>query len=189
MAKPAQSLAVKQPVPSPDRTEHQRAADLDRHTRKCAVCNHAQRDDIEDDFLQWDEPVAIVDEYELPSRSSLFRHAKATGLLARRNQNLRGVAERIMEFVSSSDVSGNTVLRAMRIYASITEDGQWREPAKRSVVTHIHKFEQRDIQTDASLSRIAPEPQLAQAENKALTIPLDEILIGTPKSSRGESSD
>src|SRR5690348_7912454 len=103
-----------------------------RHARKCAICNHPQREAIEDDFFRWDDPVRIYEEYHLPSISSLYRHAEATGLLARRRRNLRGVAERVLEYVDDAKVSGNTILRAMRIFAHVTEDGQWIEPPKES---------------------------------------------------------
>jgi hypothetical protein len=113
---------------------------LGRHTRKCAVCNHPDREQIEDDFLRWHDPWDIADAYDLPSRSSLYRHAEALGLLAQRRRNLRGVAERFLERVDDATFTSNSILQAMRLFAHITEDGQWIEPAKRAIVTHIHTY-------------------------------------------------
>ncbi|MGB6876592.1 MAG: hypothetical protein WBD87_11205 [Candidatus Acidiferrales bacterium] len=129
-----------QPRSSQDAQRNQRqiAISLARHARKCAICNHADRAAIDDDFVSWRSESAITLDYQLPSRSSVYRHAAATGLLQRRRLNLRGVAERIIERVAEAPPTAAAVLRAMRIFAQITEDGQWVEPTKRSVVTHIH---------------------------------------------------
>lgn len=188
MAKRTQPLAVSQPQSPATAPE----TALARHSRKCAICNHPERATIEEEFVRWAEPAGIVEEYELPARSSLYLHAHATGLLARRNQNLRGVAERIMEYVDSAEVKGNTVLRAMRIYASITEDGRWREPARHSVVTHIHRFESAKGEA-VPASPNDPQITLKPFETKSLpdsaAPSAKEILIATPNTSRGDSSD
>lgn len=132
---------------SPRSTENQESgaagrssAALARHIRKCAICRHPQREQIEDDFIRWYDPWTIVEDYELPSRSCLYRHVEARGLLARRRRNLRGVAERILENVDSAVITANAVLHAMRLFAHITEDGQWLEPPKRAVITHVHAY-------------------------------------------------
>jgi hypothetical protein len=111
---------------------------LSHHARKCAICKHPDRQAIDDDFINWRSHHAMAVEYQLPVRSSLYRHAEATGLLARRRRNLRGVAERILEQVADAPPSAASVLRALRIFTQITEDGQWVDPPKRSIVTHIH---------------------------------------------------
>ena len=129
-----------QPCSSQDaqRAQRQAATSLARHARKCAICSHPHRAAIDDDFVSWRSESSITLDYQLPSRSSVYRHAAATGLLQRRRRNLRGVAERILEQVAEITPSAHAILRAMRIFAQITEDGQWLEPAKRSIVTHIH---------------------------------------------------
>ncbi|HEV2489592.1 MAG TPA: hypothetical protein VGT03_07275 [Candidatus Acidoferrales bacterium] len=163
-----------------------------RHARKCAICNHPRRDEIEGDFFRWDDPVRIYEQYGLPSVSALYRHAQATGLLARRRRNLRGVAERVLENVDDAKVSGSTILRAMRIFAHVTEDGQWLEPPKESLVTHIHKFEQPASASPVSNNSqpvSAPHGLNGSVENKSLSASPEEILIGNESVSRGESSD
>lgn len=169
-----------------------RRPNLARHARKCAICNHPDRNDIEGDFLRWRDPVDIKVHYSLPSRSSVYRHAEFTGLLARRRRNLRGVAERILECVDDAKVSGNTILRAMRIFAHVTEDGQWIEPPKESLVTHIHKFEQPAPAPPVSNNSqpvSATHALKSSIENKSLKASQEEILIGTPNASRGEPND
>ncbi len=129
-----------QPRSSQDaqRAKRQATTSLERHARKCAICNHADRAAIDDDFVGWRSESTITIDYQLPSRSSVYRHAAATGLLQRRRLNLRGVAERIIERVDEAPPTASAILRAMRLFAHITEDGQWVEPTKRTVVTHIH---------------------------------------------------
>src|SRR5271170_3552543 len=43
------------------------------HARKCTICNHPERDEIEDDFVYWGHPATIVKKYGLTHRSNLFR--------------------------------------------------------------------------------------------------------------------
>ncbi|HEV2490077.1 MAG TPA: hypothetical protein VGT03_09735 [Candidatus Acidoferrales bacterium] len=194
MAKATQPLAPK----TPQTKLSSRGPDLGRHARKCAICNHPEREAIEREFLRWCEPAQIVCDYRLPCITSIYHHAHATGLLARRRRSLRGVAERILEYVDTAQISGSTVLQAMRIYAHITEDGQWIEPPKEFIVTHIHKFEPREPLTVAS----APAPQRnalnssetegqssASDRNNGLGGSPEEILIATVNASREEPSD
>lgn len=111
---------------------------FERHARKCAICNHPDYASIESDFVDWRSETTIVLSYQLPSRSSVYRHASAVGLLERRRANLRGVCERIIEHADEAPPSGMAVLRALRIYSQITEDGHWVDPPKHSLVTHLH---------------------------------------------------
>jgi len=111
---------------------------FERHARKCSICRHPECDSIESDFISWRSETTIARNYRLPSRSSIYRHAAAAGLLQRRRLNLRGVCERIIERVDEAPPSGLAVLRALRIYSQITEDGNWVEPPKHSLVTHVY---------------------------------------------------
>jgi len=128
------------PSPKKSRSSHNQSkseSPLARHTRKCSICKHPDREAIEDDFINWRSEETICYEFSLSSRSSIYRHAAATGLLKRRRLNLRGVCERIIERAEEAPPSAAAILRALRIFAHITEDGEWREPPKRSTVTHI----------------------------------------------------
>lgn len=171
----------------PSRPGLHNSSNFRRHSRKCAICRHPRREDIEEEFLQWHPPANIQEDYDLPSRSAIYRHAQATGLRKRRRRNLRGLAERILENADVTRPSGETILRAMRIYAHITEDGEWIEPAKRTVVHHIHSFAPRTDSTETT-SRDFPlvpsEPSLSQlAEPRPSAAPPNpspaEVLIGT----------
>jgi hypothetical protein len=53
---------------------------IERHSRKCAICTHPAREAIDQAFLHRPRHPNIVKDYNLPSLSSLYRHAHATGL-------------------------------------------------------------------------------------------------------------
>ena len=51
-----------------------------RHSRKCVICTHPDREAIDEAFLHQPRNQNIVKDFNLPSLSSLYRHAHATGL-------------------------------------------------------------------------------------------------------------
>jgi hypothetical protein len=106
--------------------------DLRRHRRKCLVCNHPEREAIEEFFLHWHEPSVLETRFHVP-KISIYRHAHALGLYARRAANLRPALELIIERAGFVRVTGDTVIRAIRAYACLSEDGRWAEPASRVV--------------------------------------------------------
>jgi len=108
-------------------------ASLQRHARKCHICHHPQRAEIEDDFLNWHGPDEIVSDYKLPHYSVIYRHANALGLRARRNENIRTVLDILVEQAETVRVTGNTILRAMRAYSCLQDDGTWVELPKRII--------------------------------------------------------
>jgi hypothetical protein len=110
-----------------------RAATLERHARKCAICNHPDREDIEEDFVHWHSPASLAAQYKLPDRYTVYRHARAVGLFELRRSKLRTVYEHILERAERVDVTANSVIRAAKAFASMTDAGEWREPP----TTHI----------------------------------------------------
>jgi hypothetical protein len=107
------------------RRKRRSPADIQRHTRKCRICCHPDRAAIEDDFLHWRNPHEIVNEYKLLHYSAIYRHARALGHTARRNENIRCVLDMLVEKASEASITGNTILRAMRAYSCLTDDGRW----------------------------------------------------------------
>ena len=192
--------------------KNQSKSALARHMRKCSICKHPDREAIEADFINWRSEETICYEFSLSSRSSIYRHAAATGLLKRRRLNLRGVCERIIERAEEAPPSAAAILRALRIFAHITEDGQWLEPPKRSIVTHI--VVNQDAATDSQSEPATAQPampsstadapeisktptsvyfseEIANNFQKHKHLPqhvASEILIGTQNASPGEST-
>jgi hypothetical protein len=123
-------------------------ASLQRHARKCHICHHPQRAEIEEDFLNWQGPNEIVSDYKLPHYSVIYRHANALGLRGRRNENIRTVLDILVEQAETVRVTGNTILRAMRAYSCLKDDGTWVEVPKKVIY-------QTDRKTAAASRRIS----------------------------------
>jgi hypothetical protein len=132
-SRPRRGLRTTRPGP-------QRAIDLsttpveERHSRKCHVCNHPDRDLIELDFLQWRSSRAIPIDHEIPE-NSIYRHAHALGLFELRRGNMRLALDRVIEKCSYAEATADTVVRAVRAQACLTDDGHWVEPARHLIVT------------------------------------------------------
>jgi hypothetical protein len=162
-------------LPAPHALSGQEQPNLGRHQRRCKVCHHPDRDMIEQEFLRWSSPCEISEQFDLGDASSIYRHAHAFGLFARRRLNIRCVAEQILEGADSVKPTGNSVLRALRAFTQITDDGQWIEPPKRVVVTHVV----RTISADA-ISHPAVRHNRKKRANPPQLPPAQQLLIATP---------
>jgi hypothetical protein len=106
-------------------TPSDKPVSLGRHQRNCSVCAHPESEEIEADFIAWRSPAAIADEYRLADRASVYRHAHALGLFAKRQRNIRAALERIIERAGEVDVTASAVVAAVQAYAKINSAGQW----------------------------------------------------------------
>jgi hypothetical protein len=133
-----------------------------RHTRKCIICRHPLRAEIDEDFLNWRNPHEIVDEYGLPNYSPIYRHARALGLTAQRNENARVALDTLVEKVETARVTGNTILRAIRAYSCLTDDGRWVEIPKYVIHESRKSPKQAKPPSGTSVSASNPAPQAAK---------------------------
>ncbi|MGH9731489.1 MAG: hypothetical protein ACRD4A_07290 [Candidatus Acidiferrales bacterium] len=124
-----------EPSPASSVNSATHSPSLERHRRKCTVCKHAERDAIEEAFLHWVSPDFITQEFELPDWSTLYRHAHATGLFAQRRRNVRFALENVIEHSDEVEITAAGLVRAVRAYASLTDSGEWVEPASRIIVS------------------------------------------------------
>jgi len=108
--------------------------DLARHARKCTICRHKDRPVIDFDYLNWRSTREIVRKYALPHRVAVYRHAEATGLTALRKSRLCSVLDSIIEQAETVEVTGATILRAMRAYSCLTKKGDWVDLPRRKIV-------------------------------------------------------
>jgi hypothetical protein len=136
---PDLSRAARTSKPRPVRKRRRAAArvqrsesPLERHARKCAVCQHSDRDEIEELFLHWHAPGEIAYDFKLPLRS-LYRHAHTTGLYEARQGELRSVLDRILEKASHVAPTGDAIIRAVRAYTCLSDNNKWVEPASRVI--------------------------------------------------------
>ena len=144
--------AAPAPLPSRDpETFHE------RHTRKCSICSHPDRAEIEFDFTHWLRPIDIVRNYDLISGRILRRHALATGLDAVRRRNVRSSLELIIEEANNVErPTSDSVIRAVHAYTHITDQGSWHNPPTHVIVssgTHLN------VGNNLNLSIQNPTPQ------------------------------
>jgi len=149
----------------PHRDEHSTVASMDRHDRKCAICHHPRRADLEEDFLNWRNADMLRKEYKLPHYRTIYRHARATGLYQRRRENLRFAAELLIEDVDQARPGPDTILRAINTCARLNDRGEWVEAVKHVVVSSGAQLTTPapDFQPPA-----APEPRQFATENAKL---------------------
>jgi len=155
---PLASLFPTPAIPSPP-------PDLARHARKCAVCSHPDRDAIEGDFVRWAALERIAERYKISDRSTLYRHAHATGLFVRRKQELGRVLESILEASETCTLdTADLIIRAARLYTHLDDYGRWFEPPRVQVIVAV---------PPSAVSVAAPPPpvmrQTAPAESDPQT--------------------
>jgi hypothetical protein len=117
-------------------TTKQRAA-LTRHSRRCNVCKHPDREAIELDFLRWRSPDDIAKDYGIADHSSIYRHVHATGIFARRRQTIRLALEPLLERAHTVKVTASAVISAVRLYAQMNDAGEWIRPVKTVIIHHV----------------------------------------------------
>jgi hypothetical protein len=117
--------ASNHPAPSPD---------LRRHSRRCVVCHHPQRNQIDFDFVHWRHPVDIVRKYNIRHRSLLYRHARATGLYAARSCDLRGALDHILDGRAPTPLNLEASVRAVHAYSHLSDPGKWFEPTRKLAI-------------------------------------------------------
>jgi len=127
-------------------------ANRGRHEYHCGVCKHPERESIERDFVAWKSPAAIADEYRLSNRETVYRHAHAFGLFAKRQRNVRAALERIIERTDDVEVNASAVVAAVQAYAKINARGEWVDRSE-----HINLNELFERMTRAELEAYAAD--------------------------------
>ena len=108
----------------------------ERHSRKCAVCNHDDRESIEEAYLNWTSPERIASQFDLSSYASVYRHVEAVGLAASRRRRKHAALDLIIERAGHARVTGGDVIRAIITSARIGDDGEYIEPVRRTQINH-----------------------------------------------------
>lgn len=160
------------------------APDLDHHSRKCQVCRHPHRETIEELFVNWHSPRDISEEFDGNPRldwPSIYRHARATGLYAKRSRNLRAVFDLVLENASSVTPTAQGVVAVVRAYTALTENNTWVEPERRVHITN-HVFRHgvpapssatsaRNLQAQGDSALFAPQMSAAQTSSSESGLP------------------
>ena len=131
--------------------------DLDHHSRKCQVCRHPHRETIEELFVNWHSPRDISEEFDGNPRldwTSIYRHARAMGLYAKRSRNLRAVFDLVLESASAVTPTAHGIVALVRAYTALTENNTWVEPERRVLITnHVfrHDVHHKDVPAPSDL--------------------------------------
>jgi hypothetical protein len=124
-------------TPEKPRAKRSARADLAYHRIRCKVCAHPKRDVIEQEFLRWRSPEKLAEDYRIADHSSIYRHAHATGLYARRRQRVRDALETFIERAREVKPTASEVIRAIYAYCHINDSGQWVEPPRHVIVQRV----------------------------------------------------
>ncbi len=100
---------------------------FERHSRRCIICHHPEREAIEEEFVHWRAPWKLSQDYKLNDYRTVYRHARAAGLLLQRRERLHSALDAFVESVDDVTFTGDTILRAMRTYSCIDSHGRWTE--------------------------------------------------------------
>ena len=115
---------------------------LSHHAARCGICQHPDRNAIEQGFLHWESPTLLALEYGLGRRRAIYRHARALGLFEQRGARTRRNLEFVMEQAETVTATASDVIRAVRAYSCLTEDGRWTEPAKRILIENVNRTQE-----------------------------------------------
>jgi hypothetical protein len=111
---------------APLRRAKEKSVNQGRHEAQCSICKHAQREEIEHEFVSWASTTKMAEAYGV-SRDSIYRHAHVTGLFPKRQHNVRAALEKIIEKSGEVDVNAAAVVSAVSAYARINANGLWIE--------------------------------------------------------------
>ena len=128
-----------------------RLSRLELHQAHCGICGNELQEEIDERFVNWECVSQIADDYEL-DRSALYRHAHATGLFPRRDRNIRRALSHIIHEADRVQVTADSVVRAVKIFAHINARGEWVNPPTHVVFSSTTSRPPRPASVDAELS-------------------------------------
>jgi hypothetical protein len=143
------------------RVPRRELTDRERHERKCFVCRHPHRAEIDDDILHRCNPRNITCKYNLSDYRCIYRHAHATGLMDRRRTHMRDSLEHVMERAESVKPSVDAVIRAVRACGRLNAKGEWVDPPKQ--VVYSTDSPRRAVSARLTLESSENLPQLPPA--------------------------
>jgi hypothetical protein len=117
------AMKAKKSASSPKRRARRMATGLEarlaRHRAQCRICRHAQRDEIEEEFLDWVPAREIAAEYKLGSHRAIYRHAHALSLFRARRGYIERVLDNIIERSGEAKITASSVISAIRLLVEL----------------------------------------------------------------------
>ncbi|HEY0703113.1 MAG TPA: hypothetical protein VGD60_10125 [Candidatus Acidoferrales bacterium] len=120
--------------PAPPRPYRDPETALERHARKCIICNHPDREAIELDYIHWRRAESIAKEFGFHFRN-LYRHAYATGLHQDRRRNVGSALELLIEDAAGVRTTAGDIIKAVRAFAHINDRGEWQNPPNHLIMS------------------------------------------------------
>ncbi len=105
----------------------ERLSRLELHQTHCSICGYEEQDEIDEAFVSWESVGQIAEDYDL-DRRAIYRHARATGLYAKRDRNIRCALGRIIQRAESVPATADSVVRAIKILTHVNAHGDWVQP-------------------------------------------------------------
>jgi hypothetical protein len=100
-----------------------RPPDLTLHQSHCTICSHDRREDIESAFLDWQPQAKIASDFKLGSRLVVYRHARACGLIERRNSSIRNALGNFIERCGKVRPTGQSFVAACVALSRLDSEG------------------------------------------------------------------
>src|SRR5690348_6053722 len=143
--------------------------DLERHRRKCVVCNHPDRQEIEEQFIEWRHPGDIANDFQIEEARYIRRHPRALGLYARRRDNYLFTLENLLERSDEIELTAAAYIKAVRAYACMCDTVRWTEPAIRVIGVRDSSAASQDrVDNEEQASSSASSLPQAASEDGAL---------------------
>jgi len=150
-----------------------------RHEAQCSICQHPQRQLIEEMWLDWCYTHGIAENFGV-SRYGIYRHAHALGLFSIRRQNGIRVLEKLMERGDVTEINGSVVVSAYKLFRELVRAeervGPVQGPDLKMLFERLSKEEREAYARDGSLPEwftraLAATPTDSQQGEKESQVP------------------
>jgi hypothetical protein len=109
--------------------EEAKAVNRSRHEAQCSICASPYRQEIEEAFINWQQPSNIAGNYEI-NRYALYRHAHACDLFSKRRRNIIRSLEWIIERAEFTSCCASAVVSAVQLYAKLIREVEEKAKGK-----------------------------------------------------------
>ncbi len=87
--------------------------------------------------MNWESPTEIIRRYGITTKDSLYNHAHVTGLMDRRNRNVKLALARLVEHAGEIIPNANAIVQAAIAIARINGQGVFIERQERVDLTAL----------------------------------------------------
>lgn len=159
------------------------------HRRQCSICNHPEREGLEEEFLRWENPYNTALDYGVKERA-IYRHAHALRLFDKRERNIRYALGHVIQRLDSIDISSDAAIRAVRLFTRLSQQGEFVEPSAHESPVHSDVLDRSRPRLADDIVRLAADPRYAGPPSRSLDTPAPLVRSTSPRrnSLRGPSA-